>query len=119
MAIKYTYKINSLETAPSAYDKTDGITRIRFDLWGSEGTGDNKKEANFSGCCAMPAVKAEDKYVEFKDLTEAKIIEWVKEYHGEDHPKEVIAQKIGDLKVPMYVEKKAPWVKDEDVKDAA
>ena len=74
MAITYKYTINSLETAPSAYSKTDVITRIRFDLSGSEGTGDSKKEANFSGCCAMPALKEGDKYVEFKDLTEAKII---------------------------------------------
>jgi hypothetical protein len=109
MAITYKYTINSLETAPSAYSKTDVITRIRFDLSGSEGTGDSKKEANFSGCCAMPALKEGDTYVEFKDLTEAKIIEWVKEYHGEDHPKEVISKKIDDLKVPMYVEKDAPW----------
>ena len=73
MAITYKYKIDNLETAPSAYSKTDVITRIRFTLTGSEGTGDSKKEATFAGCCAMPAIKAEDKYVEFKDLTEAKI----------------------------------------------
>jgi hypothetical protein len=109
MAITYSYKINSLDTAPSAYSKTDVITRVRFELTGSEGDGDDKKEASFSGCCAMPALKDGDKYVEFTDLTEAKIVEWVKEYHGEDHPKEVIAAAIEDLKVPMYVEKVLPW----------
>ena len=112
MAITYKYKVDSLETAPSAYDKTDVITRIRFTLTGSEGTGDSKKEATFAGCCAMPAIKAEDKYVEFKDLTEAKITAWVKEYHGEDHPKEVISKNIELQKAPMYVEKTAPWVSE-------
>ena len=109
MAIIYKYEIESLETAPSAYGKKDVITRIRFKLTGSEGTGDDKKESSFSGCCAMPALKDGDKYVEFKDLTEAKITAWVKEYHGQDHPKEVIAKAIDNLKVSMYVAKDAPW----------
>lgn len=109
MAITYKYKIDSLETAPSAYSKKDVITRVRFNLTGSEGSGDSKKESSFSGCCAMPALKDGDKYVEFKDLTEAKIIAWIKEHHGEDHPKEAIAAAIEDLKTPMYVAKDAPW----------
>jgi len=112
MAITYKYTIDSLETAPSAYDKTDVITRIRFTLTGSEGSGASKKEAAWQGCCAMPAVKADDKYVEFKDLTEAKITDWIKEYHGEDHPKDIIYKDIELQKTPMYVEKTAPWVSE-------
>ncbi len=106
MTIQNTWFINKLECKPQEGDLADVVVVANWSLIATDGT----HEANAYGATAMGPVGSE--FTPFDQLTEAQVIEWVKEQIGAEGVaafEAYAAQQIADQINPPIVTPPLPW----------
>ncbi len=106
MNITYTYKITKLEVIPLYNGLENVITIIRFKYDGVD------SESGFSGSFigACPVNRPEsDNFIQFVNLTEQNVIEWVQNNHPVGHMQEQIIKQIENQINSLNTEIDLPW----------
>ena len=110
MAITYTWEVTSLKTKTEG-SNADAVVQT---YWKKTGTDDAGNVGSFTGATPFSSVDTED-FVAFAELTEAKVLEWIKAVvveSYEEHVNEKIQQQIDEQVTPV-VEKDMPWAEAE------
>ena len=108
MAITYTYTILNVTTYESYNDLADVVSNVTFKYEASEGTGDDKKTANYTFGIKLNTPDASN-FKAYADLTEADVREFVKKTTNVDFNKSVVNQLLADQALPAEVFKELPW----------
>jgi hypothetical protein len=108
MAITYTYKIDRILTAPLLNELTDVVTEIDYIYQGIEGTGSDKITVHVRGTVTLETPES-DGFINYNDLTEANVREFVKAKVDVERNKMIIQHLIELKKAPKNVEKALPW----------
>lgn len=106
MAITYTWEITSLKTKTEG-SNADAVVQT---YWKKTGTDDTGNVGSFSGATPLTSVNAES-FTPFADLTEAKVLDWIKAIVVNDYEVHVNAQiqkQIDEIVTPV-TEKDMPW----------
>lgn len=108
MAITYTYEILNVTTYESYNDLADVVCNVTFKYEASEGTGDDKKTADYTFTVELGDPDAAN-YKAYADLTEADVREFVKKATNVDFNKSVLQTKLAEQALPVKVAKELPW----------
>ena len=108
MAITYTYTILNVTTYESYNDLADVVCSVTFNYEASEGTGDDKKTANYTFGVKLNAPDASN-FKAYADLTEADVREFVKKTTNVDFNKSVLQGMLAEQGLPAKVKKDLPW----------
>lgn len=109
MAITYTWAIDRLKV------KTEGsnTNAVVQTYWKKTGTDENGNVGSFSGATPFTSttMPAGDVFVQFADLTEEIVVDWIKDVvvgSYEEHVNEQIAKQIEE-KINVVEEPAMPW----------
>jgi hypothetical protein len=105
MEITYTFKVKSIEVAPTLGDLTDVVTRVRYDYIG---VNENDIQGTFAGVTPMP-VPGDENFKPLAELVEADVISWLEANADKPHMEERIEKQINEQIAPKYVETPLPW----------
>lgn len=104
MAITYSYKIDQLKKVNSLNGLSDVIVSVDFTYIGVDEDGN---EGTFPGVIHTPEPDKSD-FTPLSNLTEAQVIEWVKEHHPLENMQLMIQQQINAKKTVVSITD-LPW----------
>mgnify|MGYP003659644144 FL=1 len=110
MAITYTWEVTSLKTKTEG-SNADAVVQT---YWKKTGTDDAGNVGSFTGATPFSSADTEG-FIAFADLTEAKVLEWIKAVvvdGYEEHVNEKIQDQIDEQVTPV-VEQDMPWAAGE------
>tara|TARA_R110001606_G_scaffold398455_1_gene577552 strand:- start:115 stop:444 length:330 start_codon:yes stop_codon:yes gene_type:complete len=108
MAITYTYTVLNLTTYESYNDLSDVVCNVTFKYEASEGTGDDKKTANYIFQIEL-SVPDLANFKAYADLTEADVVMFIENSTNVDFNKSVVNKLLADQALPAEVIKELPW----------
>lgn len=107
MSNTYTWKIESLEVFPFAENQTNVVHKAH---WRVNGSNDAHKATVYG---VMPlAYVAGDAFTAYENLTEEKVIKWVKEVMGSEQVASILDSLDKQLELlanPISVSPQLPW----------
>jgi hypothetical protein len=106
MNITYTYKIIKLEALPIYNGLENVITIVRFKYEGIDS--ESNLSGSFIGACPVNRPETNN-FIEFSNLTEQDVIEWVVINHPVGHMQQQIIKQIENQINNLNTEMDLPW----------
>jgi hypothetical protein len=105
MANTYTWQITQMDTIPDFSGFTNFVTRV---YWKYIGANENNISSSIVGYVEFDE-RGPNPYIEYNDLTEEDVINWLDTYASVDELQNIISQKIFDIENPPTVNLPLPW----------
>ncbi len=105
MSVSYTWKIHSLETAPSEGGLTDVVKTV---VWRLEAT-DGVNTVDVSSSLRFTTADSGN-FTPFDQLTESQVIGWIEQNFDMNAFREHLQKKLQDLANPPVVSRRPPWM---------
>jgi len=103
MAKTYTTTITHLQGAPNYDGKENVITKVEFAIECVDGEYSHKANSH------LDVNYDSESFVEFADLTEQNVIDWIETHPVYEFTKNYVDEMIANMKVPMDWGLEKPW----------
>jgi hypothetical protein len=105
MSVSYTWKIVSLETAPSEGELTDVVKSVTWRLEATDGVNNTESVSivRFDG--VDPS-----NFTQFNDLSETQVINWIEQNVDVDAFKSYLQKRLHEIANPPVVSRAPPWL---------
>ena len=106
MANTYTWEITQMDTIPDFNGFSNFVTRV---YWRYIGTNENNTSSNITGYVEFDN-RGPNEYIEYTDITEEEVINWLNNYTSVGEMQTIITQKIYDIENPPIINLPLPWI---------
>jgi len=103
--IEYSWEILSLYTIPEKNGLTDVVKTVNWRFQASEGS----DYADYYLTTDLSDPKSDTNFTSFDNLTDSQIYSWIQSEIDIDEVKNIVNEKIQNVKTPSIVEKRVPW----------
>ena len=105
MSITYTWNVNTMDVAPTDNNLNNVVKVIHWRLTATDGT----HIADSFSTLSLETPDSEN-FVEFDDLTEQEVIQWVESKVNVDNLKQGLQDRLAALANPPIITKQGPWM---------
>ena len=115
MANTFTWKINKMDVISNLNNLTNFVTRVYWEYIGVDET--NTYTSSITGYVEFDNNNNEENYINYSDLTESEVIDWIEPRCDIFELQNIINDKISDLIEPKIINLPIPWIKVPEVQN--